>query len=314
MGTLQVEPPPPYSLSRTAGAFARFPEESVDIVVPGGYRRAFDLDGVPVLVEATQDESTPSEAPVTLRVLSPEHPEDEQSSHAMERMRRVIALDEPVEELYQLLRDDQRISGLLPHLVGLRRTIDPTPFEGLVSSILAQLISISGAATVRRRLVHRFGRAITYDEREHWVFPNPAAVVDSTVDELCSLKMTSAKARAILAVARAAMDGELSRAQLQRRSDREIVEHLTSLPGVGPWTAEWFLINVMGRMSIVPAGDLGIRRSTGNWLLDGEMPSAEKVRELYQPFGEQRGYVAYYILSAERFGISPEGVSPDRHQ
>lgn len=305
MSSLRIDPPRPYSLSRTTGAFARFPEESVDIVVPGGYRRAFDVDGVPVLVEATQDESGAAGSAVEIQVLSPERLANVQATGAMTQMRRVIALDETIDEVIQLLRNDERVSGLAPHLTGLRRTVDPTPFEGLVSSIIAQLISISGAATVRARLVRHFGYAIEYRDSEYWVFPDPAAVVDSTVDELCSLKMTSAKARAILAVARAAMDGELALDQLRCHSDREIIAHLTSLPGVGPWTAEWFLVNVMGRMSVVPAGDLGIRRSTGDWLLDGEMPSPEMVREVYDPFGDQRAYVAYYVLSAERFGISP---------
>jgi 3-methyladenine DNA glycosylase/8-oxoguanine DNA glycosylase len=112
--------------------------------------------------------------------------------------------------------------------------------------------------------------------------------------------MTRAKAGAIQEVGKLCAAGELDRAQLNRATDQDVIRHLIALPGIGPWTAEWFLINVLGRMSVVPAGDLGIRRSTGAWLLDGDLPSPAQVRQIYEPFGELRAYVAYYVLSAER--------------
>lgn len=304
MPGLRLEPAAPYSLERTVAAFARFPDESVDIVVPGGYRRAFDIDGDLVLVEARQEASPDgTSGPVMLQVLAPGNVTQSASRRACQYMRTIISAEERISAVEEQMRSDTRLAGLIPRLSGLRRTLDPTPFEGLVSSILAQLISVRGAATVRARLVQRFGRSIAHDGRSYWAFPEPGDVAGSSVDELCQLKMTSAKARAILAVAQATLRGELRLSQLRRHSDQEVARHLTTLPGIGQWTAEWFLINVMGRMVVVPAGDLGIRRSTGHWLLGGEMPSPEAVRSVYEPFGEQRAYVAYYVLSAERHGL-----------
>lgn len=299
-----AEPARPYSLERTVGAFARFPDESVDIVVPGGYRRAFQNDGTITLCEARQT-GPEYDSPVGLRVVASSRPNEAFGNEALGDLRRIISVDERVDALYELLTDHPRLSVLHANLHGMRRTLDPSPFEGLVSSIIAQLISIRGAATVRARLVRRCGRTIEFDGHEYWTFPHAEQVVGSSVDELCGLKMTSAKARAILTVARAAVAGELDREQLERHSDSELIGHLTSMPGIGPWTAEWFLVNVMGRMSVVPAGDLGIRRSTGHWLLGAEMPSSQEVRAAYEPFGELRAYVAYYVLSAERYHLSP---------
>lgn len=305
MHEIEIAPRSSFSLEHTVGAFARFPDECVDVVVPGGFRRLFDINGHLVLAEARQEGAPALTAPVTLRVLNPRDVPDDAGRDALNALRRMLSLDEPVDRVGRLLCSDGRLVGLEPALRGLRRTLDPTPFEGLVSSILAQLISIAGAAVVRARLVQRFGRSLDYDGRTYWTFPAPEPVSGSSIDELCNLKMTSGKARSILAVAEAAVNGDLSYDDLDRRNDADLMRYLIDLPGIGPWTAEWFLVNVMGRMAVVPVGDLGIRRSTGTWFLNGEMPSQAEVREIYEPFGDQRAYVAYYVLSAERHGIRP---------
>jgi DNA-3-methyladenine glycosylase II len=300
--SLVVTPPAPYSLERTIAPFTRFPDERVDIVELDCYRRLLDVDGVLVLLEARSEDGPNVELRLVHQRGATEDADD--IVEALETLRRMLALDEPIGEVLDAISSTPQIARLREPLAGLRRTIDPTPFEGLVSSILAQLISIRGAASVRARLVERFGRNLTVQGQTYWAFPTPEAILQSNIDELCGeIKMTSAKARAILSVARAAADGVLERSELDRLDDEEIIARLVALPGIGHWTAEWFLVNVLGRMSIVPAGDLGIRRSTGTWFLGGELPSPAEVRSLYEPFGDARAYVAYFVLSAERLAV-----------
>ena len=303
MAAIEIAPAVPYSLERTVGAFARFPDESVDHAHPEGFRRLFRDSGGAALIQASQRTDEAFDTPVSLSTQAVvDHPDIDEFNQSIRRM---LALDEPIDELYARMRPIARLHFLAQQLRGLRRTLDPTPFEGLVSSILAQLISIRGAAVARSRLVRAFGRQLTFDNAEYWTFPDAGAVQDATIDQLCSIGMTQTKARAIQTVAHLSATGELSLEQLQRATDNEVVRHLVGLPGIGPWTAEWFLVNVLGRMSIVPAGDLGIRRSSGNWLLDGSMPSPDDVRRVYEPFGDLRAYVAYYVLSAERHKLVP---------
>ncbi len=302
MTTTEIRPVPPYSLDRTVGAFARFPEERVDCLSGSKYRRAFqDQRGI-VLLEV-RDDTGPGKTTLTVESLVQKGQPDESAQRAT--VARLLASNEDVQPVYELMNSHATLGWLADQLRGLRRTIDPTPFEGLVSSILAQLISIRGAAVIRSRVVEAFGASIDWDDERYWSFPHPEQVAEASVDQLCSLGMTQVKAKAILTVASMAIAGELELDDLARQTDRDVMTHLTSIPGVGPWTAEWFLVNVMGRMSIVPAGDLGIRRSTGHWLCEGEMPSSAEVREIYAPFGELQAYVAYYVLSAERYNLKP---------
>jgi DNA-3-methyladenine glycosylase II len=300
----RFDPATPYSLDRTAGAFARFPHERVDLYDASAFTRAYDTPNGVVVLRVTQPHIEDSDSSVHVCQLCSTG--DPDVDIALDVVRRQLAFDEPVEQVDSLVRTDAGLPELADALRGLRRTIDPTPFEGLVSSILAQLISIAGASVVRGRFVERFGTSLELpDGVTCWTFPAPDALEGATLDDVASLGMTGTKARAILAVADASQRGELDLEQLATEPDEAIVKHLVAMPGIGRWTAEWFLVNVMGRMCSVPAGDLGIRRSTGNWLLGGRMPSEREVRDLYEPFGPYRGYLAYYILSAERFKLSP---------
>jgi DNA-3-methyladenine glycosylase II len=306
-------PAVPYSLERTVRPFARFPEELVDLVHGRSFRRAFHAGDGYVLLQASQEESGDLDRPVVIDVLAVDG--SPIIDEAVTSLSRMLAVNEAIDPVYRLMKDRLELEYISRHLRGLRRTLDPTPFEGLVFSILAQLISIRGAAVVRSRFVQAFGASIHFEGQDYWSFPEPAAVQNASIDQLCGLGMTGAKARAIQTVARLAASGELDLHQLTQQSDSEVLAHLISLPGIGPWTAEWFLIRVLGRMAIVPAGDLGIRRVTGKWLLNGDMPSAAEVREVYEPFGDLRGYVAYYVLSAERVQLQMPGAtgagSPD---
>jgi DNA-3-methyladenine glycosylase II len=301
---IDITPVHPYSLTHTTGAFGRFPDECVDRLIDGKYVRAFRTGSTVQLIEASQDEASDVVAPVQIRLVSDT---GSTSLEPVETMRRILAIDESVEDVYVSMNQHPQLQWLAKKLEGLRRTIDPTPFEGLVSSILAQLISIRGASVVRRRFVQHFSTCIQFEGADFWMFPEPGELEGVSVDELCSLGMTRAKAKAILEVARLCRSGELELSQLETQADRDVHRHLTSISGIGPWTADWFLVNVLGRMSVVPVGDLGIRRSTGAWLLDGRMPDPAEVDEVYRPFGEVRGYVAYYVLSAERYRLAYPG-------
>jgi DNA-3-methyladenine glycosylase II len=294
-------PVAPYSLSRTVGPFARFSEELVNHVVQNGYRRAFQTSRGLILLEVIQTPSPDLDQTVEIRVL--DQANQDEANASILTVRRMVAADEPIQPLYSAMQHHSSLAFLAESLRGLRRTITASPFEGLVFSILAQLISIRGAAVIRGRFVRAFGTPYEFEGQEYWVFPEPGAIRGTTVDDLCRLGMTSAKARAIQTAANLADSGELDRDQLLRLPDDAVMEYLVSLPGIGPWTAEWFMITVLGRKSVVPAGDLGIRRVTGKWLLNGSMPSPKEVRRAYAPFGEYAGYVAYYVLSAERFGL-----------
>jgi DNA-3-methyladenine glycosylase II len=66
--------------------------------------------------------------------------------------------------------------------------------------------------------------------------------------------------------------------------DEAVILHLVQLPGIGRWSAEWFLARTLGRPRVV-AGDLGVRKAVGR-LYDAGMPSEQETRRLTEHWGE----------------------------
>lgn len=177
--------------------------------------------------------------------------------------------------LADLCRRDRAIATLAKRYPGLVPVLIPDPFHALVRSISAQQINLTFASAIRARLATRYGRRLEVaDTFVHVLQAHELA--SASAEDLRGLQLTYAKARAVVATARAATAGELRREDLERLDDEQVIEHLTELPGIGRWSAEWFLARTLGRPRVV-AGDLGVRKAIGR-LYDLGMPSEDEVR------------------------------------
>jgi DNA-3-methyladenine glycosylase II len=106
--------------------------------------------------------------------------------------------------------------------------------------------------------------------------------------------LTNAKARAVIATARASRDGELELGLLAALDDEAVIAYLTRLPGIGRWSAEWFLARTLGRPRVV-AGDLGVRKAVGD-LYGAGLPSEADVRRLTAHWGDAAAWAQALAL------------------
>jgi DNA-3-methyladenine glycosylase II len=116
------------------------------------------------------------------------------------------------------------------------------PFPSLVRSIVGQQVSNAVARILHRRLL--------------LAYPSRRAMAVARLPALRALGLSQRKAEYVRGVARFACDGGLR--GLQALDDAEVAARLTTLRGVGPWTADMFLIFSLGRLDVWPLGDLGI--------------------------------------------------------
>jgi DNA-3-methyladenine glycosylase II len=82
--------------------------------------------------------------------------------------------------------------------------------------------------------------------------------------------------------------------------DDEVVQRLGTLPGIGVWTAEWFLARHLGRPDVWPAGDLGLRKAVSAFYLGGREASEAEVRAVGERFSPYRNLAAHYLLTGMR--------------
>jgi len=191
-----------------------------------------------------------------------------------------------------MARQDPVLRRIVERLRGFRPPLAPDPLEHLVSSITAQQVSLRAALAIRNRLLRRFSAA-----RGHaYPFPSRDVFAALQPEDLRALGFSRAKAQSVVAIARSDLDLE----GLAALPDAAVVERLRALPGVGLWTAEWFLARHLGRADVWPAGDLGLRKAVSAFFLEGRDASEAGTRALGERFAPYRSLAAQYLLTAMR--------------
>ena len=187
---------------------------------------------------------------------------------------------------------DPLVATLAVRLRGFRPPLATDPFEMLVGAISAQQISLRAALAVRNRFVERFGVRAELA----YAFPRPERVAEAAPEELTDLGFSARKADYVLALARSGLDY----ATLALLPDDELKATLVRLPGIGEWTADWFLARHLGRPHAWPAGDLALRKVVSAAYGDGCSLTTQEVRELGARFDPFQNLTAHYLLLGNR--------------
>jgi DNA-3-methyladenine glycosylase II len=123
-------------------------------------------------------------------------------------------------------------------------------FRALAGSIIGQQLSTKVAATIRGRFAALAGTG----------FPPPGQVAGFSFDELRAVGLSAAKIAYLRDLAAHVIDGRLDIARLPELTNEEIITEVIDVKGIGEWTAHMFLIFCLGRLDVLPTGDLGIRK------------------------------------------------------
>ncbi len=202
-------------------------------------------------------------------------------------MRR-IEWDEDVEEgLAALCRADSRLAAIRGRagVVPLRRS--PPGFASLASVIVSQQVSRASADAIFGRLT-RLVDPLT---------PDSVAAMDDAVFREAGLSRP--KQRALLAAAHAVRDG-LDLASLERLSADEAISRLVAVPGIGPWTAEVYLLFAVGHADVFPSRDLALQVAVGHALGMEARPDARTVAAIAESWSPWRAVAARLLWSLYR--------------
>lgn len=167
-------------------------------------------------------------------------------------------------------------------------------YVSLASAIIYQQLHGKAAATIYARVC-----ALTPGS----AFPKPADLLTLSERELRTAGLSRNKLVALRDLAERIEGGRLELARISRRSDDEIIERLTEVRGIGTWSAQMFLMFRLGRLDVMPAGDLGVRE--GLRLLDGlgERPAPEQAMaraEVWRPLRSVGAWAMWQLVDARR--------------
>jgi len=206
--------------------------------------------------------------------------------------RAVIGADFELDPFYEWADTDEVLHELVPRLAGFRPPLAPDPYETIVSAITAQQVSLFAAFAIRNRMVERFGERGVHA----YAFPSRERMAAAREEQLTELGFSRRKAEYVLGVARA----ELELEALRNLPDEEVKATLTSLRGLGEWTADWFLARHLARPRAWPAGDLGLVKAVSAFYFGGGKLSIGEVRAFGERFDPFQNLTAHYLLTGYR--------------
>jgi DNA-3-methyladenine glycosylase II len=158
-------------------------------------------------------------------------------------------------------------------------------FYQLVRSIVSQQISTKAAAAIAGRLELALGkRGIT-----------ASSVRKASDDTLRAAGLSTNKILALRDLAEKVASRQVRLAALHELSDEEVIESLVQIRGIGRWTAEMFLIFALGRLDVLPVGDLGLRSGVQKQYELDEAPGKIELTSLGEPWRPYRSIATWYF-------------------
>lgn len=180
---------------------------------------------------------------------------------------------------------DKEMKELIESVGHINRRLNPDIFSALIDSIIGQQISTKAATTVKKNL------RLVVDKI------NPLSISKLTLEEIKLCGMSYRKAEYIKDATEAFLNGHLEVNDFKNMDDKEVIENLTSIRGVGKWTAEMLLMFSLNRKDILSYDDLGIRRGLMK-VYNLDLLSKEYFNELKTKYSPFASVASLYIWEA----------------
>jgi DNA-3-methyladenine glycosylase II len=196
---------------------------------------------------------------------------------------------EPIPEFVKaqkhLSRREPRFKPVITRVGPCTLKPDPDGFRVLASSIISQQISGKAAEAISGRLRAACGRSGL----------KAAKIAKLSDDEIRACGLSGNKLLSLRSLTQHFLDDPKLRGKLQDLSDEEVHDHLIPIRGIGPWTVQMFLIFSLGRLDVLPTGDLGLRSGVQGLFEMEEMPEPKAIVELAEPWRPYRSIATWYL-------------------
>lgn len=269
---------PPFNLLYTVWLLKRVKNNEIDEILDDkSYVRVLNKDTV-VKVKQIGGIYNPK---LRVEILGSKD-EDE----VIKTLRRILGLDIDLTSFYNKILDSQYFSGLARKFMGAKPVVFPTLLETVINAISCQQISLNVCLTLVNKLAEKLGGKILLDSMQINVFPTVEGLTRAKPEDLRSLGYSSRKVEYILNAVNAI-------------KDNNSLESIKGLKGLGKWSINYILLRGLGRIDVIPTGDVGFRNKAKRFL------GVEKIEDILSPFKEYSGMIYYYLLLEN---LSREGI------
>ncbi|MEL7003377.1 MAG: DNA-3-methyladenine glycosylase [Bacteroidota bacterium] len=216
-------------------------------------------------------------------------------------------LSRDLTSFYELADQDKVLQSVARDYQGLRLVSIVDMFEALCWSVIGQQINLTFAYKLKRALTEQFGKSVKHDDREYFLFPRPADLVDTDPSELLSLQFSRQKANYIINLAKAFENGDLIKEELSSLELEHAVEKLVQVKGIGPWTANYVAMKCLKHPDAFPLQDVGLHNALKLLLKRDAKPSLEEIKAFSKNWEGWKAYATIYLWRS--LTVKPLSVS-----
>lgn len=199
------------------------------------------------------------------------------------------------DELQKAMQYLQRQDAVLEPVIAEFGTPDFAPhtdyYAALVNSIIGQQLSVKAAATIKQRFMDLFDGEL----------PTPEAILNKQHEELRAAGLSNAKVTYVRDLAEHIVDSRIHFNDIPEQTNDEILNMLTDVKGIGEWTVHMFLMFCVGRLDVLPVGDLGIRSGIRKLYGFDDLPTPAEVASVadkysWQPYASVASWYIWQSL------------------
>jgi DNA-3-methyladenine glycosylase II len=285
----------PFRLDFTIWVLRRRKKNAIDHWVGGEYTRVLAFNDNPVKLTLTQEGSMDdpklvavlqSRKRITLRLQ-----EDVQLG-----IQRMLGLNVNLQPFYMIANNNDVLAPLVREFMGVKPPCLPNIFEALVNAIACQQITLDLGILLLNRLSENFGLEFDDGEVVRHAFPRPADLANTSEEHIKKLGFSYQKARAIRELAVSIESNKIDLTNLDQMSNQEAVEHLSTIRGIGRWSAEYVLLRGLGRVNIFPGDDIGAQNNLKRLFHLDKKPDYEETKKLTSQWHPYEGLVYFHFL------------------
>jgi len=287
-------PKPPYDFDLSCSVFG-FEKPMPDLYESGVWRRALRLNSGRLISVALRSVGTVEEPKIEIQCFSAVS--ETEKSELASKLDWMFSFSEDLSALYVFMEKDPILRDVKEKLYGLKAgSMGATVFESVVKTILQQQISLRVSFWMTNRLVTRFGENVKVDGRVYYDFSTASALAEASLEEMRQCGLSRRKSEYIKGIAEKVVNGEFDPEGLKKLSNEEVIKELKRFRGLGRWSAELVLCTGLKRKDVIPADDLGVRRTVSIFYFNGRNISGDDVRKLTEKWDAFKRGIIFYLI------------------
>lgn len=209
-------------------------------------------------------------------------------------MSEIIKLTMDTPSIKYLCSKDKRLAKVIQSVGEITYVPHDNAYEQIVNSIIGQMLANKVASVLRQRLLDLCSGSIT-----------PQTVSCLTDSEIKSIGISASKVKYIRNLTESVLNGNISLNDLDSKSDIEIIKMLTTVQGIGNWSAKMFLIFVLNRQNVLPYEDMAFLQAY-SWLYKTDDIKPTSIKKKCQKWAPYSSIAARYLYRALDTGLTKE--------